>query len=638
MFDRHKVVPALEGDHPLGPEISRAARDRWIAVTLTSVLVGALALYLVATFSEANTARERLASDRNENTARLCAQLLDEQFESAFSVLKALAQRPVFQAPYNTASSQGRVRALQDAVELVPDLMAAAVYRADGSLVEQYPQSAMLQTKVSQEPWFVRFSSAGKHAPYINDTVRLPDTDHTEAFTVAVPLDLNEIGHPAGYLLVFFRLGDIYDWLRSVHVSGGVVLLVDSNGRIMAKSGDAVLNYGTSTNLPFRARNSNQKQALPLNFPPLEKALSGNHGSGLFVAQFTREGETPGGEQPILVGYAAATRPQWNVLVVQPTESAFAPSQYLLRRFAIVGIPSLLILPFIGGTLVHLYGRQLRLAATLAERNAMLHRANQIKSDVLANVSHDLKTPIAGMQLSVSGLLDTSQNEGGWNPRHVEECLHLVSEELDHLAARVRNLLDMSRLDADAAPLLREPCDLADIAAGALERVRPLTQGRVVDARFPQDPLLVDCDQAQMETVVLNLLENALRYTPPGSPLWLEGEIQGTDAVLKIRDQGPGLPPGSPTKLFEKFHRVGTNYGRGGTGLGLAICAAIMEAHGGQIEAHSHPSGGAEFIITIPLLGETDFMPEIPMVLENSGRATERARLYREFQGPEETR
>jgi two-component system sensor histidine kinase KdpD len=170
----------------------------------------------------------------------------------------------------------------------------------------------------------------------------------------------------------------------------------------------------------------------------------------------------------------------------------------------------------------------------------------------------------------------------------------------------VRNLLDMSRLDVDNVLTLREPCDLSDIVAGVLERLRPILRSRPLHARFPTEPLLLECDQNQMETVIVNLVENAVKYSPPDSALHLTGSSVGGSIVFSLRDEGPGVAPGEKARIFDKFYRVGTRYARGGTGLGLAICKTIVEAHGGTIRVDDALEGGAVFSLVLPVAKGSD--------------------------------
>jgi two-component system sensor histidine kinase KdpD len=214
-------------------------------------------------------------------------------------------------------------------------------------------------------------------------------------------------------------------------------------------------------------------------------------------------------------------------------------------------------------------------------------------------VSHDLWTPLAGLQLSITGLLDPKIQ---WKEEQVMECLQLASDEVDQLTARVRNLLEMARLESDTQYSQKEPCDLADIVGSALERLRPLLKDRRVDAVFPSGPLMIECRHAQFEMVVMNLLENATKYSPPASPLNVRGELRGDDIYFSLRDYGPGVAAEESERIFDKFYRGKPSRHLGGSGLGLAICKNVVEAHGGIIGVMNAPGGGAEFWFSVPAL------------------------------------
>jgi two-component system, OmpR family, sensor histidine kinase KdpD len=349
--------------------------------------------------------------------------------------------------------------------------------------------------------------------------------------------------------------------------------------------------------------------------------MAGGHG--------TLQWADPDGTGEVLVGYAPARVPRWAVVVMQPVEAAFAPADHLLRRLSFLVFPLLALMTGAGWSIEWLYRQQVRLAREnaalsrdLSRQNEQLHEADRAKSEFLANVSHDLRTPLASIKASVSALLEPAIT---WEPGTLREFLTLVNEETDRLTARVRNLLDMARLEGRALPMQTELCDLTDIVASALERMEPLTRGRAIGAAFPPEPLPVEVDYAQIETVVINLLENAVKYSPVGSRLHLRGEIvarswvaaPGEEAFsprrgpcgeafarFALQDDGPGVRPGDEARIFEKFYRAVASSSVGGTGLGLAICKAIVEAHGGAIGVRRAPGGGAEFWFCLPLCPE----------------------------------
>jgi signal transduction histidine kinase len=307
----------------------------------------------------------------------------------------------------------------------------------------------------------------------------------------------------------------------------------------------------------------------------------------------------PAGTGKALVGYAFASIPGWAVLTVQPSGAALAATNYLARRMSLLVIPILTLIAAGGWALASLYQRQEKMAQLLAEQNERLRAADHAKSDFLANVSHDLRTPLASMQLLISAYLDATI---AWDTEQIRGCLRLTSAEIDNLTARVRNLLEIARIEEDALALYKEPSDLTDIVGAALERLKPMTCDRHIEVDFPPVPLLVECDQAQIETVLLNLLENALKYSPPETPLCLRGESRAGSVFFTVRDQGPGLKPSDEARVFERFYRAPTGRSARGTGLGLPICKAIIEAHGGAIGVQSAPGGGAEFWFSLPAL------------------------------------
>jgi two-component system sensor histidine kinase KdpD len=125
-------------------------------------------------------------------------------------------------------------------------------------------------------------------------------------------------------------------------------------------------------------------------------------------------------------------------------------------------------------------------------------------------------------------------------------------------------------------------------------------EGREITLDLPQDPPLVRCDEAMIEQVLFNLVENAQKHTPPNTPIRIAVKVWPALLEVRIADTGPGLPPGEEDRVFEKFHRVSAESAQSGFGLGLTICKAIVDAHGGAIRARNLPEGGAEFSFTLP--------------------------------------
>jgi two-component system sensor histidine kinase KdpD len=182
----------------------------------------------------------------------------------------------------------------------------------------------------------------------------------------------------------------------------------------------------------------------------------------------------------------------------------------------------------------------------------------------------------------------------------LRELLQTIQEESEYLTRLVHNVLQMTRLESAPADLHREWHSLEEIVGAALARCERALGDRPVQTDLPPDLPLVFVDDVLIEQVLINLLDNVSKYTPPGSPVEISARASARAVEVRVADRGPGFSPGAETRLFEKFHR-GKTGGPRGVGLGLAICRAIVEAHDGKIWAQNRPGGGALFGFTLPL-------------------------------------
>ena len=223
--------------------------------------------------------------------------------------------------------------------------------------------------------------------------------------------------------------------------------------------------------------------------------------------------------------------------------------------------------------------------------------SERLRSSLLASVSHDLRTPLAAITGAATAMLDTSAH---LDERTRQELLESVRQEAERLNRLVQNLLEMTRLESGAVHLRRDWHPLEEVVGAALGRLGSALGSRRVAATIPHDLPLVAIDDVLVEQVFVNLLDNAIKYTPPGSPIRIVVTSSHPNVFVEIADGGPGLPPGHESKVFEKFYRATTD-GPRGAGLGLAICRGIVEAHGGRIWAQNLPGGGVAFFFTLPL-------------------------------------
>lgn len=238
-----------------------------------------------------------------------------------------------------------------------------------------------------------------------------------------------------------------------------------------------------------------------------------------------------------------------------------------------------------------------------------LRESNQLKDVLLGSVSHELRTPLASIQAAASSLLETGVT---WSEAEQRELLESISTSTSRLNRLVSNLLDLSRLEAGVAVPQKDWHFIGEVVATVLDRLDLVGQGQDhhISVEIPGTMPLVPMDHEQIEQVLTNLLENALKYSPAGSIIRVQARVQGEPAELEVRvsDQGIGLPASELEAIFDKFYRVqqvrlpwAKTRPPTGTGLGLAICANIIHAHGGRIWAESQPGQGATFIFTLPI-------------------------------------
>ncbi|MGH7429472.1 MAG: ATP-binding protein, partial [Candidatus Methylomirabilaceae bacterium] len=255
--------------------------------------------------------------------------------------------------------------------------------------------------------------------------------------------------------------------------------------------------------------------------------------------------------------------------------------------------------------LLETLANQMALAIERARLAKQSHQAQvqaeteRLRNAILSSVSHDLRTPLATITGAASSLLDSPTET---DPASRRELIQAISTEANRLDRLVRNLLDMTRLEAGAVQLRKEFHPLEEVVGAALTRLGSRLQGHQIRTEFPADLPLVLLDGVLIEQVMLNLLENAIKYAPPGSTIDLSATASEKEMLFEIADRGPGLPPGDEERIFDKFYRAGPAH-EGGVGLGLTICRGIVDAHGGRIWAENRSGGGAVFRFTLPLEG-----------------------------------
>jgi two-component system, OmpR family, sensor histidine kinase KdpD len=230
--------------------------------------------------------------------------------------------------------------------------------------------------------------------------------------------------------------------------------------------------------------------------------------------------------------------------------------------------------------------------------------AEQLRSSLLSSVSHDLRTPLAVITGSASTLLQEGSTITETTRR---DLLKTVLEEAERLNRLIRNLLDMTRLESGAVKVKKEWLPLEELVGSALNRLDARLAGREVHVELPRDLPLVPCDAVLIEQALINLLENAAKYS--AGRIDVTAAVRESEVVVEVADRGPGIPAGEETRVFEKFHRAAREGNTEGVGLGLTICRAIVSAHGGRIWVQNRAGGGASFQFALPIEGEPPMLP-----------------------------
>ena len=297
----------------------------------------------------------------------------------------------------------------------------------------------------------------------------------------------------------------------------------------------------------------------------------------------------------------------WGTKTLPTAEILYVPLQAASASLGVLALrprdPQSLLLP-----------EQLRLLESLAKQIALaleverLQKATleaqieaeteRLRSSLLGSVTHDFQTPLAAIMGSASSLMDLpSQLEA----QPAQEMLANIYDEADRLSRLVNNLLNIAKLESGALKLHRELQPLEEVVGAALNRLEKKLADRPLTISLPPELPMVPLDAALAENIFINLLENALKYTPPGSPLAISALRQDQEIEVEVADCGPGIPLEDLDKIFDMFYRGTEDLSKKGYGLGLSICRAIVEAHGGRIWAENRPGGGAVVRFTFPL-------------------------------------
>jgi len=244
-----------------------------------------------------------------------------------------------------------------------------------------------------------------------------------------------------------------------------------------------------------------------------------------------------------------------------------------------------------------------QLAVAFNRMSGELSNLERLRRDLVANVSHELKTPISALRAHLENLQDGVEEAD-------PETLQVMLAQSERLARLVEQLLELSRLESGDVPLRRERVPLRPLVSQVLSEIEVTRPGREValEEHVPDDLPPVFADPERVHQVLFNLLDNALRFTPAGGRVTVSASPHDGSVDVAVTDTGPGISPEHLPRLFERFYRIDTSRSRneGGTGIGLAIARSVVEAHGGRIWAESEPGRGAVFTFELPVAPEPE--------------------------------
>ncbi len=292
------------------------------------------------------------------------------------------------------------------------------------------------------------------------------------------------------------------------------------------------------------------------------------------------------------LGAAPSTRDREQAV---PLPGGRRPAWLYARRDAPPGAPD-------AGRLAEPLARLLDVAVERAETAARAaeaeasRRADVAKTAILHAISHDLRSPLTAIRTAANGLDSDVLSDDDR-----EALLGVIDVESERLGRLIEDLLDLSRIQAGAVNPRADWCDLGEVVLGAAAEVEARRGTHPISIELDADVPLIRADAAQLERVFTNLLENAVRFSPSGSPVTVTGGVAGERVIVRITDQGPGIPPSQRPRVFEPFFR-GRELGQQGAGLGLAICRGFVEANGGQLQLQADSGRGTAFAVSFPLV------------------------------------
>jgi two-component system sensor histidine kinase KdpD len=242
--------------------------------------------------------------------------------------------------------------------------------------------------------------------------------------------------------------------------------------------------------------------------------------------------------------------------------------------------------------------------AEKAAQSEMLSKTEKLQTALLNSISHEFRTPLASITGVLTSLIESERaktSEAKFDTTTKTDLIVSATQQAQRLNRLVENLLDMTRIEAGAIHLNKEQSDIQEVITSVLSQSPDRFCDHPVKMEIPQDLPLVNFDAVLIGQVLLNILDNACKYSNKGQPIEIRVKKMPFEIQVEVQDHGSGIPSGDLERIFNKFYRLQRDISQSGTGLGLSICRGIIEAHGGKIYAENNSNPGASVIFTLPI-------------------------------------
>jgi signal transduction histidine kinase/DNA-binding response OmpR family regulator len=541
--------------------------------------------------------REELQSDLLR--ARMLSAIVEEDLRSAENLLTSIVDRPAVQRQWAKHDLVSMAVHLREALKLEPAFLFVGAFETDGTLRMILPPDKIVGSNFSYRDWY--HGVAANWHPYVSEVYRTAVTPNPLVMAVAVPLR-DEHGSPDGILMATYGLSQLTEKFKALQKGArSDFYVLDQHGVVAASP-------------------KIDPQSEPVRFPATAvaaRALAGAEGS----EHFQLEGKN------MFVGYAPVPRLGWAVLYTRPESEALVPAIRLRTHNRTVSFYLLLVYLATAVLAALLMQRQTQLLSAnqalnleLVQAKEEAERSNKFKDQFLSTMSHELRTPLNAV-VGFSDLL-TEESYGPLNDRQKRYVNHIKTGG-KHLLRLINDILDLSRIEAGRLQLAIESVPIKSSFADVVDTMRPLADKKsqiLVQHAWPD--LSVQADSTRFKQVLMNLLGNAIKFTPDGGKIELAAQQSGQVLRVEVRDSGPGIPLEEQQRIFEAFHRLGqTDKATEGTGLGLAITKRLVELQGGQLGIESRSGSGSCFYFTLPIVPKVsaEARPKVQSRLSTDG-------------------